>query len=130
MYDGAIKLAPGNPVYHMEKAIALHKSERHQEALREIEIAEGLNSDLVLLHFEKGTILLDLKKNQEAIEEFDKGIETDPTNVNSEVLNLIPTSSSISLNSASSADSPAVMCPPTVASSNPGKAMFLLLIWK
>ena len=89
MYDGAIKLAPGNPVYHMEKAIALHKSERHQEALREIEIAEGLNSDLVLLHFEKGTILLDLKKNQEAIEEFDKGIETDPTNVNSEVLNHI-----------------------------------------
>ena len=75
--EQAVRLAPENPLYRVTRAQLYLRFERKDEALQDLDAAVLLDPDLVPARFNRGALLANLGKEQEAAD-FDHCIAVEP----------------------------------------------------
>ena len=76
LYDSCLGLDPLNASYNQtilyNKACALHKIGRNEEALEALDVAIQMNSEYVKAYFKRGDIKLEMELFDESIAEYSK----------------------------------------------------------
>jgi stress-induced-phosphoprotein 1 len=79
-YDKAIELDPSNHVYYSNRSAAYAGLGQWEKALEDGNKCIQVKADWGKGYFRKGLALQELKKYQEAVETFKKGVQVDPSN--------------------------------------------------
>lgn len=76
--EGAVRLAPDNPVYLSNRAQVYRRFGDTGQALADLDRALELDPDLVAARFNRGSLLASIGRLQDALTDFDRAIELDP----------------------------------------------------
>lgn len=74
----AIKESPKNPMFLKNYAVALWKLKRYQEAERNFQRAAEIDEDAEFIHFDYGSMLIEMGRKKEGIERIEREVKLNP----------------------------------------------------